>query len=90
MLEAELLFPAPSWAAPEMTWQVTAPCAVGVTGIVYVVPLPASVPFVPLATVISAAVSPVTDSENVSVKVIGEVPVVVPEGVTVTVGATES
>ena len=54
------------------------------------VPLPASVPFVPFVTVIPLAVRPVTDSENVSVKVIGEVPVAVPEGVTVTVGATLS
>jgi hypothetical protein len=34
-----------------------------------------------------AAVNPVTDSENVKVKVIGELSVDVPEGVTLTVGA---
>ena len=41
----------------------------------------------PFVTVMPAAVSPVTDSENVIVKVIGELFVVVPDGVTAAVGA---
>ncbi len=77
-----------SWAAPVLTWRVTVtPEAEGVTGTVYVVPLPVSVPRVPLVTVIPESVRPVTDSEKVKVKVIGELSVDVPEGVTVTVGA---
>src|SRR5688572_5614272 len=44
-------------AAPALTWQVTAPWPVGVTGMVYVLPLPESVPFVPFVTVIPPSVS---------------------------------
>src|SRR5437773_1033394 len=72
------------------TWAVTAPCAAGVTGNVKVVPLPERVPRVPLVTEISAAVRPVTASENVIVNVMGELFVAVPDGVTDTVGAAVS
>ena len=54
------------------------------------VPLPDRVPLVPFVTVMLPALSPVTDSEKVRVKVIGEVLVEVPVGVTVTLGATLS
>jgi hypothetical protein len=90
MLEAVQLLPAASLAADALTLHVTVPCPLGVTGRVYVVPLPASVPFVPLLTVTPEAVSPVTGSENVSEKRIGDVLVAVPEGVTTPVGATVS
>ncbi len=73
LLDALLPFCAASCAAPAGTWQETlAPCPLGVTGSVYVVPLPLNVPLVPFVTVIPEAVRPVTDSENVIVKVIGD------------------
>ncbi len=90
LFETGPLLLAESCAALAFTWHVTAPCPLGVTGRVYVVPLPLNVPLVPFVTVIPEAVRPVTDSENVSVKLIGLVSVGLEGPVTVQVGATLS
>jgi hypothetical protein len=71
VLETVLSLSNPSCAALAFTRQVTVPCAVGVTGIVYVVPEPLSAPLVPPVTVISPAVRPVTASLKVMVNTIG-------------------
>jgi hypothetical protein len=69
----------------------TAPCAVGVTSNVYVVPEPEKLPIVPLDAVMSPTVKPVTDSENVAVNGIGEAFVAAgADDVIVTVGAVVS
>ena len=57
---------------PAATSTVTAPSAVGVTLNVYVVPDPEILLTLPLPTVISEDVKPVTDSLNVMVIGIGE------------------
>lgn len=84
-------FVAASWAAPAMTWQVTVVWAFGVTAIIYgPLPLSLSAPFVPFVTAIPAAVSPLTGSLNMIVKLIGLDRVGETGPVTVQVGGTES
>ena len=72
VLETVLPFDAASAATPAATLTVTIPAAKGVMFTVYVVPLPAKVPAVPLLTVMSPITNPVTTSLKVMVTGMGD------------------
>ena len=87
MFEARLLFPAASVTEPAASWQVTAPCPVGVTATVKtVVDCAVTTPAVPLPIVKAEALSPLTASEVVMVKMMGVALLVAAPALTVMVG----
>jgi hypothetical protein len=91
VVAAVLPLPAASCANPAAIDTDTAPCAVGVTLVVYVEPEPENPDNEPFVTVIEELANPVTTSENVIVTGIGlTLVVLLAVDVIVTVGATLS